>query len=239
MKMSQILVLTKNAFNEQAFEKSLRQLGHEIFISSILIDECLLGKIDNGFIKMFHHVVLSETIDNIEVNELVKTLQRFSIRIHRKSDEQPDEAQLQEWTDSGIDNWIENNQKIEVLREKLSCKKAINEGKIILLPKSHEKRLLSTIHLSSTEMKLFKILYQHQEKIVSREELCLCMWGRKKTNSTMSQLSVLVKHLRDKLAEQNIEGPVIETCWGQGYKLHATVFDQIIVDSKELKYANE
>ncbi|MGM0168050.1 hypothetical protein IGI39_003062 [Enterococcus sp. AZ135] len=237
--MSQILVLTKNAFNEQAFERSLRQLGHEIFISTVLIDECLLGKIDSGFIKMFHHVVLSETIDNIEASELVKILQRFSIRIHRKSDEQPEEAQLQEWADFGIDSWIENNQKIEDLREKLSCKKAINEGKIILLPKSNEKRSLSTIPLSSGEMKLFRILYQQQENIVSREELCLRMWGRKKSNSTMSQLSVLVKHLRDKLANQNIEGPVIETCWGQGYKLHESVSDQISIDSKELKYANE
>lgn len=55
----------------------------------------------------------------------------------------------------------------------------------------------------------------------------------------MSQLSVMVKHLKNKLAAQGVKGPIIETCWGQGYKLHETVYEQVYSDADELKYGNE
>lgn len=237
--MSQILVLTKNTLNEQDFERRLRQLGHEIFISSVIIDECLLDKLNKAFIEMFHHVVLSETIDNAEANEISRRLDRFSIKVLRKSDEQIDETQLQELREGGIDDWIECNPRIESLREKLSCEKAIKEGKIVLLPRTVEKRPLSSLHLSGGELKLFTILYQQQERIISREELCSRMWSRGKSNSTMSQLSVLVKNLKNKLTAQKIDGPIINTCWGQGYRLHESVYDQITLDSNELKFVSE
>ena len=64
------------------------------------------------------------------------------------------------------------------------------------------------------------------------------MWSKEKCNAKMSQLSVLVKNLKGKLAAQNVEGPIIKTCWGQGYKLHESVYDQIYIDSKELRCMN-
>ena len=38
MIMSQILLLTNNPLNEQIFENQLRQLGHEVFTSKVLVD---------------------------------------------------------------------------------------------------------------------------------------------------------------------------------------------------------
>ena len=89
----------------------------------------------------------------------------------------------------------------------------VKQGKVIFLPQQQNKRELSSLILSSGEEKLFRILYQKQANVLSREEICLKMWNKGKNNSTMSQLSVLVKHLKDKLSQQQIEGPIIETCW--------------------------
>ncbi|MGM0111204.1 winged helix-turn-helix domain-containing protein [Enterococcus sp. DIV0187] len=237
--MSQILLLTKNVLNEQSFENKLRLLGHEVFTSENLIDMFILENSNGKFLRMFTHVVLSETIANKEVRELIEKLKHIHLKILRKSDEEIDEDQLKEWGEQGIDDWIEESPSIEALREKMSQDRIVKEGKIIVLPKTFERRPLSNIHLSSGEMKLFMLLYQKDKRVVSRENLCLQMWGREKCNSTMSQLSVLVKHLKDKLSAQGIEGPIVETCWGQGYKLHDTVSDQLYVESSSLKYANK
>ncbi|MGG5372114.1 helix-turn-helix domain-containing protein [Enterococcus sp. AZ196] len=237
--MSQILVLTKNTLNEESFERKILQLGHETFISSVIIDECLMDRLNIRFFEMFQFIVLSETIDNSEAIQIVKKMSRFSIKILRKSDEQLDDHQMQKWIDQGIDDWIERDPRVEVLREKLSCKKTIKEGNVVLLQKSIERRPLSSLSLSGGELKLFIILYQQKEKIVSREELCLRMWNRKKCNSTMSQLSVLVKNLKNKLAMQNIDGPIIKTCWGQGYRMDESVYDQVRLDSQELQLAHK
>lgn len=237
--MSQILLLTNNPMNEPTFEKRLRQLGHEVFISKELIDLCLVKDANNEFIKMFHQIILSETLANAEVKELVRTLGAYSIPIFRKSDEQVSEAELEEWKELGVTEWIESRPSIESLREKLSCNNVRKEGKIVFLPKSEEKRPLSALSLSGGELKLFRILYEQEKQTISREEICLRMWNRQKSNSSMSQLSVMVKHLKDKLASQHIQGPIIETCWGRGYRLDETVYEQVYLDADELKYGNE
>lgn len=237
--MSQILLFTNNPLNEQPFEERLRQLGHEVFTTKVLIDLCLIKNASNEFIRMFHHIILSETIANMEVKELLRTLNTFSIPIFRKSDEQLDELQLEEWKEQGVTEWIESRPTIEVLREKLSSDKGRSGGKVVFLPKTEDKRSILDLNLSGGELKLFSILYEQQRQVVSREELCLKMWNREKSNSSMSQLSVMVKHLKTKLTSKNITGPIIETCWGRGYRLHETVYEQVYLDAKELKYGNE
>ena len=61
------------------------------------------------------------------------------------------------------------------------------------------------------------------------------MWNKDKTNSSMSQLSVMVKHLKQKLSDQQVKGPIIETCWGQGYRLDDLVYEQVYVDTNEIR----
>lgn len=237
--MSQILLLTKNTLNEQAFEEKLRRLGHEVFSSEMQIDICLIGKANSGFLKMFTHVIFSESITNNEVKELAAKLKYHAVKILRKSDEKLDESQKQDWFDQGIDDWINNQVPFEVLREKLNEDEIIREGKVVLLPKTEERRSISSLVLSGGELKLLMLLYQQGEQMLSRDELCLRMWNRSKSNSCMSQLSVMVKNLKGKLAAQNIEGPIITTCWGQGYKLHESVYNQIQVETDDLKYVND
>lgn len=233
--MSQILLLTKNTLNEQSFEKRLRQLGHEVFTSTMMIDACLLKTPSSEMIKVFQYVVLSETIANAEVKELIKRMKEHSFSILRKSDERLEDSQLEEWKIQGVTDWIESEPELEVLREKLSGYQFVTNQKIVHLPQSSEKRPLSSLSLSGGELKLFQILYEQQTQTVSREEICLRMWNRPKSNSSMSQLSVMVKHLKNKLASQHVEGPIIETCWGQGYRLHGAVYDQVYIEGEEVK----
>lgn len=229
--MSQILLFTNNPLNELPFEERLRQLGHEVFTTKAMINFCLIESSMKDFIKIFQHIILSETLSNAEVQELLGILRAYSIPIYRKSNELLKETQLEEWKEQGITEWIEINPSIEVLRETLSSD-IVKQGKVVFLSQRKDKRELSSLKLSSGEVKLFRILYRQQANVLSREEICLKMWDRGKNNSTMSQLSVLVKHLKDKLSQQQVDGPIIETCWGQGYKLDKTVYDQIYIEEE-------
>ncbi|MDT2598699.1 winged helix-turn-helix domain-containing protein [Enterococcus hulanensis] len=237
--MSQILLLTNNPLNEQAFEERLRQLGHEVFTSKLMINLCLSEKSNHDVIRMFDLIILSETLANAEVKELLGKLSTSSMPILRKSDEQLDEAQLEEWNEKGLTEWIESQPTLEVLREKLSGERVRKEGNIVFLPKNEEKRSLTSFSLSSGEIKLFQVLYEQQKQAVPREDLCLRIWNRGKNNSSMSQLSVMVKHLKDKLAGQGVEGPIIETCWGRGYRLHEAVYEQVYLDGVEGKLVKQ
>lgn len=209
--MSQIILFSNNPLNEQPFEEQLRRLGHEVFTTKIMIDLCLLENANNKFVSIFHHIILSETLANAEAKELANVLRNYSIPISRKSDEQLEETELDEWSALGVTGWIETTPSIESLREKTSYDKIRNEEKIIFLPKSEKKHSLSSLQLSTSELKLLHILYEQQQKPISREELCLCMWNKDKTNSSMSQLSVIVKRLKEKLARKQITGPIIAT----------------------------
>lgn len=230
--MSQILLLTKNTLNEQTIEKRVLQLGHEVFISSSMIEQCLLDKLSSNFIEMFQIVILSETISNSETKELLNRLKHYSIKIFRKTDEQFEENQLQDWEEHGIHGWISVNSEMEVLREQMSFKTKIINSEIVILPVTRKKVPLSSLSLSAGEMKLFLILYEQHKTILPRKEISSRLWGRDLSNSTMSQLSVMVRSLRTKLSKQNIEGPIIETCWGKGYLLEESVYDQISVNSQ-------
>ncbi|MGM0168804.1 hypothetical protein IGI39_004559 [Enterococcus sp. AZ135] len=231
--MSQILLFTNNPLNEQPFEERLRQLGHEVFTTKAMINFCLLDNSMKDIVKIFHHIILSETLANVEAQELLGVLKQYSIPVFRKSDEELKEVQLEEWKKLGITEWIESRPSIEVLRETLSRDIFRQGDNVVFLPQPKGKRTISSLKLSSGEVKLFRILYQQHANILSREEICLQMWNKRKSNSTMSQLSVLVKHLKEKLAKQHVTGTIIETCWGQGYKLDETVYDQLYVEEEE------
>lgn len=236
--MSQILLLTNNPLNEQAFEERLRQLGHEVFTSKLMIELCLSQNSNHEIIRMFDLIILSETLANVEVKELLGALSVNEMSILRKSDERLDETELEEWKGHGLTEWIGSQPTLEDLREKLSCEKVRKEGNIVFLPKAEDKRPMSGFSLSGGEVKLFQLLFQ-QKKTVAREELCLRMWNRGKSNSSMSQLSVMVKHLKDKLAGQGVEGPIIETCWGRGYRLHDSVYEQVYLDGVDEKLVKQ
>lgn len=225
--MSHVLVLTRNILNEQDLESKLKRLGNEIFTTKIILDLCLEEKLKCDFLSNFHFVLLSETIGNAEIEKLVNALRKYPTVIIRKTDEEVTDLDFQKWKSRGICEWIECNPKIETLRETFSS------DRIIPLNSNKVKQKISTLSLTSSESKLLKILLKHGVSFTTREELCIEMWDRKKSNSTMSRLSTLVRHLNQKLTDKNINGPLIESVRGKGYRLYESAYDQLDIDNRD------
>lgn len=228
--MGQILLLTRNVLNEQRFEAKIRQLGHEIYTSEVLLNTCLAVQSDITMIKYFHHIILSETLTNIEVEALVKNLNGIAFSILRKSDLEVNETQLEEWNNQGNAHWISTDPELEMLREFLSCQHNFSKQIDPTFPQSSDRKSLADLSLSKGELKLFLLLYDHYKEVLSREEICFHMWGGRKSKSNLSQLSLMVKHLKSKLKDQHIAGPIIRTFWGRGYQLDETVCKQVYVN---------
>ncbi len=231
--MSRILLLTKSPLSEVEFELQVEQLGHEVFSSMQLLQLCLQDELSLDFLSIFHQIILSETIDNLEVTRIMNKLKKYPLILLRKSNELLAEKQVQQLKREGFSDYIANQMSLETIREALSCLEKREEGLFFTLPKRSPKYDLSTLDLNNREMKLLRVLYEQGDTAISRDELCMVILHKKSSNSNMSQLSTLVKRLKSKLAEQGVEGQIIETFWGKGYKLHASVFDQVYFDNAD------
>ncbi|MGG5333235.1 winged helix-turn-helix domain-containing protein [Enterococcus sp. AZ163] len=73
--------------------------------------------------------------------------------------------------------------------------------------------------LTKKEQQLFHYLQTTNGGIVSREELCDYLWKEPLNHSRMSQLSVLVKKIKEKLAAAGFSDDLLQTIWGSGYCL--------------------
>lgn len=231
--MSRILLLTKSPLSEVDFELRVEQLGHEIFSSMQLLQLCLQDELSFDFLSVFHQIVLSETIDNLEATRIMNKLKQYPLILLRKSNDLLAEKQVQQLKQEGFSDYLANQMSLEAIRETLSCLEKREEGVFFTLAKKNLKCDLATLDLNNREMQLLRVLYEQGETAISRDELCLKILHKKSSNSNMSQLSTLVKRLKSKLAEQGVEGQIIETLWGKGYKLHASVFDQAYFDNTD------
>lgn len=73
------------------------------------------------------------------------------------------------------------------------------------------------IPLSKTEKKLFFYLYENINISLSREQIINHMWeGNDQSNQATTSLNVYINSLRNKV---DIEGKLIQTIYGYGYKL--------------------
>lgn len=74
-----------------------------------------------------------------------------------------------------------------------------------------------TIVLTMREYELFDILFQNSGVPISREDLCIAIYNRI-DDSAYASLTTLVKRLRKKIELSGIDGTVIITAHGIGYK---------------------
>lgn len=228
--MSEVLLLTKNTFHELAFEQKLKELGHEVFTSTTMFYQTLNDKLSRDFLSVFRYVIISETIGSKETACLVTKMKDYPMILLRKTDEVLDEKQSIEWKEDGLDGWIGCNPELEVLRDQLANDSVEQVDNIIFDQLGKKKKDISSLSLSAGELRMLKILYKQQKTFISREDLCMKMWGKHKSNSTMSQLSTLVKNLKYKLTDLQIEGEIIETSWGRGYRLAEQSYHKLCVD---------
>ena len=89
-------------------------------------------------------------------------------------------------------------------------------GNLILNPTSRDVLVSDQrIDLRSKEFDLLLTLMDHENIVLSREQLLDLVWGYEFYGQTRT-VDVHIAHLRDKLFASNVK---IETVWGKGYKL--------------------
>ena len=77
------------------------------------------------------------------------------------------------------------------------------------------------VQLKAKEFALLKCLYDNRNKIVTKENLFLAVWGDECYGD--GTLNVHIRKLREKLEENPSEPKLIQTVWGVGYMLAVTV----------------
>ncbi len=76
------------------------------------------------------------------------------------------------------------------------------------------------VQLKTKEFALLKCLYENRNKIVTKENLFLAVWGGEGYGD--GTLNVHIRKLREKLEENPSEPKLIQTVWGVGYMLSVT-----------------
>jgi len=74
--------------------------------------------------------------------------------------------------------------------------------------------------LSAQQYKLLKILYDAKERVVARQEIITSVWGEKEAMGVSDQaLDALVRRLRDRIRELDVNHEYIVTVRGHGLRL--------------------
>jgi hypothetical protein len=74
--------------------------------------------------------------------------------------------------------------------------------------------------LSVSQFKLLELLYEHEGRVVSREDLISTVWGKEQAITVSEQaLDALIRRLRDRLATIDPTHPYVATVRGHGLRL--------------------
>lgn len=71
--------------------------------------------------------------------------------------------------------------------------------------------------MTGTEFSILLLLAQNPGRVFSREELFDRIWGMESMGDT-SNVTVHIKHVRDKIEKEPRQAEYIETVWGKGYR---------------------
>lgn len=240
--MNQVLILTKNILVEEDIQKKLQLLSYEVYCSSKIFETYhQLPKI-REFFNLFQYVILSETLCETEVMELIPFLSNYSINIIRKVESNVTEADQRCLKIEQLNAIISTSDSVDELRECLYNLGTNSEyqqhreliqlsGKVSLIHSNSlqkaEKynevnfRILETIHrLSSTEAKVLSALVSAADQVVTRETLCHKVWGEEATKSHLASLSSTITRIKIKFEEASSEKKAIHTLWGKGYRIN-------------------
>lgn len=224
--MNKILILTKNILAEQQLQKQLQLLDYEVFCTTDIFKKPRLYSI----FQYFPIILLSETISNMEIEKFLGAITREANLIVRLIVDQSNEEVQVDWRAVGVDGELVKNSSLDSLREKLVMlqsdyygqkeEKADQECPPI---QKWEKRTIETaggsVFFSKKEERLFKLLLESRDKLLSRHQICNILWPEGETDSNRSQLSCITSKIKAKFKEAGYEGETIITKWGQGYGL--------------------
>ena len=221
-----ILILTHNILNECAIQEDLQRFNYEVLVSKTMLDMIIYTE-EKWEFEFFPIVILSESLSNKELEKIVPILKERQVVIFRKCLRAPLTEEKEILKELEINEWFDNSISIEALRELIS----IHTDTPSSVPLKKERHLISMSFeqlltgFSKNQRKCFLNLYNAKASTITRKELCQNIWGDEPTKSNLSQLSVLIKELRQKLAEKGFPSNVIGTVWGNGYVLKKEFFN--------------
>lgn len=228
-----LLLLTKVPLYEENFERQLKQLGNEVYCSSQLTTQLPKENFNHQLLNQFEGVIFSETLYDKEVEELIQLLSGRRHKLFRRTLDVACDEKC-----SDFDGWIPVNADLERLREtlliaemsRLALKNADHIQQITI------KQKLSSLNLKLKQKEIVYYLIQAGNRTVPREEISRQIWGKEPTKSILASLSKVVSKVNEKLVN-DFGDEVIQTVWGQGYRLNNNVFDYLendFVDRQEV-----
>lgn len=231
--MKPLLLLTKSILHEQPLQQEIQQFGQEVFCTSevlTLLDE--QGKRQQAALfACFSRILISETIGDSELKELLILLQDQSVTIIRMADQLPTSEERRNWERQGVSDWLPVTHSMESLREiALPAKEehTVSLDQLYWLHKQEEAGREWPVRLSKKERKLLSILLKTPDQCCSRQQICQQIWGVE-SDSTKSQLSCLITKIKNKLNSLPASEELIQTVWGKGYvisKSHAKLIKE-------------
>ncbi|EOH94916.1 helix-turn-helix domain-containing protein [Enterococcus pallens] len=228
--MQKILVLTRNILNEKSLQENIQRLSHEVYCTFCDFDQLNNKVFLMNVINFFPIVIISETISDHQMVEILKVLNTKDIKVFRKVESLPDKQDREKYADLEIDGWIEAADTFEILREKLertntssaTQAEAMNSSSTINTPNQFflaegDQFLRALRKLSSNERKVFYYLVSVDNQTISRKAICEHIWSEELTNSQLSSLSNIVKKIRGKFQDVGIHDEIIKNHWKKGY----------------------
>ncbi|MFR3683473.1 MAG: helix-turn-helix domain-containing protein [Enterococcus sp.] len=251
--MNQVLILTKNILAEQDIQQKLQALNYEVYCSARVFEDSIRQVEMLEFFNYFQYIILSETICESEVMEIIQLIKNHSIRIIRKVEAKVTEMDHQYLEEEVLHAIISNEDSVDELRECLYALKKHQEltgstyqspkyvqlsEKVSLIkpnalhrkqtsPEENYQFLEVLHHLSQTETKILSVLLQAGNKVVSRETICHQVWNEEVSKSHLASLSSTITRIKSKFEQTNLTQKAIQTLWGKGYRINPELLDRI------------
>lgn len=220
--MKPILILTKNILNETQLQQQIQQFNWEVFSSTRILQMIQERSMFQEPISYFSTVIISETVGENELHELLPLLNNLGTPVVRLVGSLPTVEEINHWNERGIQNWLLKSNSFERIREILIQTQQVknNKGlkKAFFNPVYGEPSNPQKIRFSSNERKILKLLQSKPSEKFTRAEVCKEVWGEE-TGSTKSQLSSLVSRINKKAQRIIWLEEIISTHWGQGYSI--------------------
>ncbi|MBO1308808.1 response regulator transcription factor [Enterococcus sp. 669A] len=238
--MQHALILTKNMLTEEELVKKLQRLSYETLCSTDLLSR-LKNPATGAFLAFFQLVLLSENLCNQEVEEILEHLNSYPLVVVRVTESYPSEEEQVQWKELGLADWLTRDAGFEDTRERLSSLRKLHqqENQILSFPMETLSTVPSNLEnlfksFSKTEKKVFEYLVKaYPEQVASsRKELCEHLWRDGDTPSNMSQLSCLINKLKRKCELHGVNGEIVTTMWGRGYKLSDEFYQKWILETQ-------
>ncbi|MBM7712745.1 helix-turn-helix domain-containing protein [Enterococcus xiangfangensis] len=225
--MIRVLVLTKNILAEEIITNKLQYLNYEVFCSTSILDELQMNGRMTDLVDYFPIIIIGETISSYEMEWLLPKLSNRGQSILREVDHPLSENDRAALKEHGVSGAVQNSDSVESLREQLAEVAAqyrvrtftpIISEKETIAEKEQGLSALTLVNLSSLELQVLEKLRNQCGEIISRDELCLSLWGNV-SQSRLAQLSSLIKNIKLKLETLEMDREVIQTIWGKGYRI--------------------